>query len=694
MTRCISWEDKGKAKATDYAPPRIRVKAPNLDTSNLIQKHKLTLVGRVTNPREQRIGVMIPYLIRKWSLKGNVTGSDLGRDCFQFMFELAEDLEKILANRPHHYEHWMLIIQRWEPIISPTFPAYIPFWIELKGIPLHYWQRDLLDSIGEELGGMIKYELTSTTARIKVHINGLQPLVKESVIEYASGEESIVALEYEKLENHCRRWHRLTHDTYNCKEVLPTEPETRVSEPEERERYSDKNHKGDYGRDREFTRRYDRHGNPFGDRTSSQRAREGETRGDSNKNPADQRGGTRYQWREKTPPRSPRNRADLRQVLRNREEERRKRGSQKQIWREKERGLEKSPRERETSRTASSADTNPPPLERTLDFTGIPTSSQVPTEDEVMADLQEVTARYVNCGDPIESEARRQRVLQGEMEGLMATTAARIVAAASEERSPPPAPAPKKRGRPPLVRKSVGKSPMSFKGASSMKRRINQIQNSPRRQTAQRIHNNNLRASASGTSTLRPQPASGNPTNTAQIKTSQFCDEAVVASQFPLPFRPLERPPERPREPAEPEHGLGLELPPPIRQRGEVEVFCFRRRSAAVGGGGESSTEKRKRRHRDLGGKSSAEERKLRRRREIGGEEEVGGRERSAEKRKQRRREIGGEEEVGSGESSEEKRNGGGGCRNFLAILRRTQGVAEALQFCDGFATIVAVVTK
>ncbi|CAA7028693.1 unnamed protein product [Microthlaspi erraticum] len=111
----------------------------------------------------------------------------------------------------------MLILQRWEPIISPTFPAYIPFWIELQGIPLHYWQKDLY-SIGEELGGMMKYEITSTTARIKVLINGFQPLVKETIIEYLDGAESIVSLEYECLEIHCRFCYRLTHDTYKCQE--------------------------------------------------------------------------------------------------------------------------------------------------------------------------------------------------------------------------------------------------------------------------------------------------------------------------------------------------------------------------------------------------------------------------------------------------------------------------------------------
>ncbi|CAF1926420.1 unnamed protein product [Brassica napus] len=47
-----------------------------------------------------------------------------------------------------------------------------------------------------------------------------------------------------------------------------------------------------------------------------------------------------------------------------------------------------------------------------------------------MDDLQEVTRQYVNCPDPIESAARRQRVLHGDAHGQMEETADRILTAA------------------------------------------------------------------------------------------------------------------------------------------------------------------------------------------------------------------------------------------------------------------------
>lgn len=52
----------------------------------------------------------------------------------------------------------------------------------------------------DELGSRENHELTKTTARVRVLIDGLKPLVKTSIIEYESGEESIITLDYERLE--------------------------------------------------------------------------------------------------------------------------------------------------------------------------------------------------------------------------------------------------------------------------------------------------------------------------------------------------------------------------------------------------------------------------------------------------------------------------------------------------------------
>lgn len=60
-------------------------------------------------------------------MENKIHGHDLGSEKFIFRFEEEEDLLSVLKKGPYHYKKWMLIIQRWEPIVSVAFSAIIPF---------------------------------------------------------------------------------------------------------------------------------------------------------------------------------------------------------------------------------------------------------------------------------------------------------------------------------------------------------------------------------------------------------------------------------------------------------------------------------------------------------------------------------------------------------------------------------------
>ncbi|KAF3592714.1 hypothetical protein DY000_02020918 [Brassica cretica] len=110
---------------------------------------------------------------------------------------------------------------------------------------------------------------------------------------------------------------------------------------------------------------------------------------------------------------------------------------------------------------------------------------------DVMSDLQEVTIQYRNCPDPIESAARRQRVLQGDARGDMEEASANIITATTAARTAmlPPAVHPsetpiilgtsqeagpstqaKRRGQPPLKKKP---SPTARKQTGDNSRKMN-----------------------------------------------------------------------------------------------------------------------------------------------------------------------------------------------------------------------------
>lgn len=109
-----------------------------------------------------------------------------------------------------------VILQRWEPVISESFPKQIPLWIELRGLPLHYWKPKMITDIGEELGELMDHEVTSTSDKMKVLINGPKPLTKETIIKFPNGSEAQVALEYKQLKKHCSHCHQLSHKEHQA----------------------------------------------------------------------------------------------------------------------------------------------------------------------------------------------------------------------------------------------------------------------------------------------------------------------------------------------------------------------------------------------------------------------------------------------------------------------------------------------
>ncbi|CAA7023510.1 unnamed protein product [Microthlaspi erraticum] len=468
MERRFSYAEKGKAVVTSQETAvRKRIRAPNMDTTDLIEENSLTLIGRVTNPREQRIRSLIPYFTNRWEIKGEIEGSDLGNNCFQFRFTLLEDLKRILANRPYQFSRWMVVLQRWEPIISANFPSQIPFWIKLKGLPLHYWKEDLVCKIGREAGELLHFEISKTVARTKISVNALNPILKETEVEFATGEVALVTLEYERLGLHCTICNSLTHEDKYCPE--PREQQRQRSSSNNRprspagEKHQDKGARPPLDTQRRTTRgegepnrkeKRDRHGNLIMIMEKPVYTNQGkEHRVETTREVREETPLSSYRESFRTPQRSggssPTKRRDYREYL-----DRATRGTDNanRYYREEERWYQgarrgqvtrRSPpqlqwREKGGSRTPShqgesgrSETSRPQSVDRRMEDRN-PPEIPIPTTEEVMQELQEVTIRYINCPDPAESAARRQRVMLSEEQGLMEETAANIIAAATE----------------------------------------------------------------------------------------------------------------------------------------------------------------------------------------------------------------------------------------------------------------------
>lgn len=409
------------SRLSSKEPQRRRIKAPELDTSALIRDNALTLIGRVVNPTEQRIELLLSALPRDWSLKGKVFGSDLGLNCFQFRFELEEDLKGVLANRPYQFCRWMIVIQRWEPVIPPSFPSQIPFWIRIHGLPLHYWHEKALYNIGFDLGSLEDYSITKTAVKFRLTLDVFKAIEKEIFFDFSSGEELVLQLEYENLDRHCSICKSLLHEALQCTEhrTLPepptsAHPQTTAERPRERTHAQPTREK-----QKNFSQRLDRHGRPFGERPPQA------NRGAPLRNKLTPRNELVPPARNsENPPRSKHYSSSPLQSFSHRQRRTpphndrsppARRPMQQQQWREKQkitlRAQPANERGGSPLRLPSATSAHIPPLERNLaisDFPQPPLLPPIPSREEVPNELHEVTLQYTSCADPTESAARRQ----------------------------------------------------------------------------------------------------------------------------------------------------------------------------------------------------------------------------------------------------------------------------------------------
>ncbi|KAL0864051.1 hypothetical protein Bca101_043169 [Brassica carinata] len=221
MARRLSALEKGNRLELEKheAPRTARVRAQEIENPKLLFRHLLSIIGRVTNLSAQKVSNLISSFTDLWVTERKTVGADLGNGTFLFQFDLESDLLSVLEKQPYNYGRWMVILQRWEPTISPNFPSLIPFWIKVRGIPLHLWTEGTIRSIADDLGVYDTIEIPSLSVRMRVHVNGRLPLIKTYTVEYPNGDEITATLVYEKLERHCSTCFRLDHEVRDCLEA-------------------------------------------------------------------------------------------------------------------------------------------------------------------------------------------------------------------------------------------------------------------------------------------------------------------------------------------------------------------------------------------------------------------------------------------------------------------------------------------
>ena len=195
------------------------IKVPAFDYSDLIEKFKLTLVGRMFHKDGRSVDALLKHMPRRriWDVKGRVRGTNLGNNKFQLDFDKEEDLQKVLNKRPCHFNKWSFSLERWIPTIKEDFPNNMTFWVEVERIPSHYKKEQTFWSIGKALGIADKVDVQGN--RLRVSINGDDPIHLERKIGFDNGDVVAVTLKYEDLHRYCYTCRRISHEEGTCPEL-------------------------------------------------------------------------------------------------------------------------------------------------------------------------------------------------------------------------------------------------------------------------------------------------------------------------------------------------------------------------------------------------------------------------------------------------------------------------------------------
>jgi hypothetical protein len=168
------------------------------------------------------------WIQRNWrpNLEHGVTCYPVGRGFFVFEFISEEDRDLIFRNGPYFMGTQGLYLNKWTPDFDPLVdqPKEVPVWVRLPNLPMHCWDFESLQRIGNRVGRFIDRADNKgqyTCARICVEVDleaGLPEAIKLTVGTWTHFQK----LDYEHLPFKCRNCQEHGHFQRHCPKMQTT----------------------------------------------------------------------------------------------------------------------------------------------------------------------------------------------------------------------------------------------------------------------------------------------------------------------------------------------------------------------------------------------------------------------------------------------------------------------------------------
>ncbi|XP_033128162.1 uncharacterized protein LOC117125811 [Brassica rapa] len=187
------------------------------------EENRFILIGRPVMPRRQNLRAIVATMPRNWGFEGTVRGRMIEGRRFQFVFPSEEALDTVIRRGPWAFADRMLVLQRWTPLMDLALLNFIPFWIQVRGIPFQYMNREVILHIARSMNQQyIQMEYNEENGqrlefvRIRLNWNIAHPLRFQRNYQFTVGVNTVLRFQYERLRGFCEVCGMLTHDSGAC----------------------------------------------------------------------------------------------------------------------------------------------------------------------------------------------------------------------------------------------------------------------------------------------------------------------------------------------------------------------------------------------------------------------------------------------------------------------------------------------
>ncbi|RID79870.1 hypothetical protein BRARA_A02574 [Brassica rapa] len=182
--------------------------------------NRFSLVVVPLNLRKQNLRAMISQLPRLWGIE-NAVGRIIAANRIQFVFPSEESMLMVTRRAPWSFAEWMVTVSRWYPNIADEDLKIIPFWVQIRGIPLEFLTREVVEFIGGILAPVFNVDFDENSTRVDfVHVqvlwNADHPLRFQRNYQFSPDVNTLLSFKYERLRNFCQTCGLLTHEKQEC----------------------------------------------------------------------------------------------------------------------------------------------------------------------------------------------------------------------------------------------------------------------------------------------------------------------------------------------------------------------------------------------------------------------------------------------------------------------------------------------